>query len=730
EPERLTALAGEAGRAEDDPIETARLQRASALVNDGKSAVALAELGPAGEHDSLRLRYARVLLTLHADRELQFPKLRANLAVILRADPLFRDAFDVWLGLNPSKPELVAYLAELKSRSGPVAAWQRAEVQLRLGDAREAVHALEGIGESDRGVFSRADRVVARARFQLKEDDAGQAVYYGLLDRLDETTASLLFRDIAAIASAAERQEFASLGLEAKAAFFRRFWTARHPVPVQEQNPRLAEHYRRLAQALNDYTLQSNGRGYFTDLEVFRSFSPKLPYFDSKIVFDDGQASRYWLDPRGLLLVRHGESERQFGRRHVAGTEPAESWLISRYRSRPLLYHFVKRAPVGEWTLALNLAVAATRNAAASDDPEKILPELSPSVVPLYESRQTLHSIYQQVRDAQSLSDFGRLLRDESELTAAFVTAALAFDSTGYYTKDNTLPLAVSVVNLYAGGKPAIEVHFEADLSELDVRKLGEAPSLHATVMLYDRDWATLRQREQKTFPLQPPVGGKFKGFLGGVLLTDLEPEEYRLTLVVSQPDSGRVGLARGGHEVTYVPDRSLGVSDLVLLRQPRAKSKKGTDQTDTSAPWFPAPQRVVSDDAPIAIEFELYNVQPDEFGQARYEVEERILTLYEEPGFFGKLANYANLAGQMFFPLYTFAGQVGTMVVSQATASETDGLTMEKRVVEEAPASTINEKVRVDLQTLKPGVYTVYVTVRDLHTREVVSRFLTFQVA
>lgn len=728
EPERLAALVDAIPREGSGALERSRLAQAVALVNDGKAANALEELGPPNDDDSLGVRYARVLLRLDAERELRLPELRATLAGVLRADPYFADVFDVWMGLNPQNKELRAHAAALDVRAEPEAAWQRAEVLLRLGDPRRALNALTAIGSSDAALRNRADRTLAWAHFQLKEDAAGQAVYLRLLDRLDETTAALLFRDIAAIASPPERQEFASLGTAARSAFLRRFWSGRHPVPVQEGNPRLGEHYRRLARALAEYGLQSNGRGYFTDSEVFRSLSPALPYFDSRLVFEEGSAARYWLDPRGLLLMRHGESEVPLVGQSVAGTEPSQSWLISGYRSRPLLYHFVRRTTVGEWTLVLNLAVAATRSGATADDPERILPALSRSVLPLYESRFTLHPIYQSAGQARSPSDLQQLLRAESQLIAGFVTAALTFDSTAYYTKDNTLPLAVSVANFYFAGKPAIEVQFEADLSGIDARRLGEASTLVATVMLYDRDWTTLVQRVDTTFPLRFP-SSKHKGLVGSVLLSDLEPEDYRLTLSVYQPDSGRIGLARGRHEVTYIPNGSLGIGDLVLLRQPPPNEKRASPTTDASVSWVQAPQRVVSDGAPLRVEFEVYNLQPDDSGHVQYEVEEFVLTLYEEPGVLGKLAGWANLAGQMFFPLYTFAGQVGKTVLSQATASETDGLTVAKRPMEDAPAGAIAEHVRADLESLKSGVYTVYVTVRDLHSGELASRFLTFQI-
>lgn len=108
-----------------------------------------------------------------------------------------------------------------------------------------------------------------------------------------------------------------------------------------------------------------------------------------------------------------------------------------------------------------------------------------------------------------------------------------------------------------------------------------------------------------------------------------------------------------------------------------------------------------------MAIDFELYNLQANDSGQVRYEVEERVVTLYKEPGFFGKLAGYANLAGQIFFPLYTFTAQVGTLVLSQASARETDGLIVASRLVEHPPVATSEERVQIDLQALKPGVCT-----------------------
>ncbi len=71
----------------------------------------------------------------------------------------------------------------------------------------------------------------------------------------------------------------------------------------------------------------------------------------------------------------------------------------------------------------------------------------------------------------------------------------------------------------------------------------------------------------------------------------------------------------------------------------------------------------------------------------------------------------------------------LSAFTVSQAAASETDGIEVRKRVVERPAESTIREELQIDLSDFKPGVYTVYITVRDLVTGELNSRFLTLQL-
>ncbi|MFQ5792623.1 MAG: GWxTD domain-containing protein, partial [Acidobacteriota bacterium] len=434
--------AEEAFRHASHELAAARLGLAVSLVQQGEHKDALEvveEPGGVDDDHRNRLRFARVLLRLHADVKVRFSELRQELAPFLFSASSGSSVFDLWLGLNPEREELESVLEALRPLGTPFAAWQRAEVLLRLGKVQRALREIRDLEQgpsTDDELRNRILRAQARALFQLGSDGAGQSAYRRILHRLDEPTADLLYRDIAVLASPSERGQFPALSLEEKADFFWQFWMRRHPVPVEEVNPRLAEHYRRLDQALAEYPLQSTGHGYFTDEDTFLSYSPALPYYSSRATFNRGPASRYWIDHRGLILLLHGEPDLRIGPRSHGGSNKTESWAISRFQTRPLIFNFVKRPAVGEWTLVLSLAVAATRPS-APDDPTAVYEALARGVTRsygrLYQSRIRLHPIYRQVLEVRSRRDLLRAFRAESELMASFVTAGLGSDSTDYY---------------------------------------------------------------------------------------------------------------------------------------------------------------------------------------------------------------------------------------------------------------------------------------------------------
>ena len=158
-----------------------------------------------------------------------------------------------------------------------------------------------------------------------------------------------------------------------------------------------------------------------------------------------------------------------------------------------------------------------------------------------------MHPIYRAVLEARSQVDLERGLRAEHEQMASFVKAAMALDSTSYYTRENTLPMAVSVSNFYSEGLPGIDVDFAVDLSVLDLDKLNESSTLEATVLVYDKEWKEVLTQVDNEFSLWPPPSGKAKTFVGNLKVLDLDPNQYRLVLQINQSDTGRIGIARRG---------------------------------------------------------------------------------------------------------------------------------------------------------------------------------------
>jgi GWxTD domain-containing protein len=709
----------------------ARLGLAVSLFQLGRLDEALETIESESERsrEDYRFRYLHVLLRLNSGHDIGFSELRKELLPILSGSASHRDVFEVWLNLNPEEDELKSYLNRLKDDPAPDASWQRAEVLLRLHEADDALIELQKAAAVEGELQNRMDYARTRAYFQLKSDKAGQTMYHQILDHLEDETAERLFRDLAAITSPSERAQFEATATEEKGDFFRGFWMKRHPVPVQEVNPRLAEHFRRLAQALREYPLQSAGRGCFTDREVFLTHSPELAHYNPVVLFEMGQTAHYWIDHRGLVLLRQGEPAFKVGPQRRGGSNENESWAIAGTRGRPFVFNFVKRAQIDEFVLVLNLAVAATRPAAA-DDPLTVLESLTRNYRRLYQSRVRLHPVYRGVFDARSQVDLERGLRAESEQMAVIINAALASDSTSFYTRENTLRMAVSASDFYTEGQAAVDVDFAVDLSVLDLDKLDESSTLEATVLFYDQDWNELYTQVEEEFSLWPPPSGKAKTFVGNIQVLDIDPNQYRLVLQVYQAETGRVGIARGLHETMYVRAENLGLSDLYLRQLPvAAKGKEKREELSPDAPWLPVPARVIRRKVPSKIEFELYNLKADESGLARYEIEERVLTLYKKPGILSQIAGYGNMAGQMFFPLYTFVAQAGRFALTQALASETAGIEVQTRTVETPADASLKEELQMDLSEFKPGVYTVYITVRDRVSNEISSRFLTLQI-
>jgi tetratricopeptide (TPR) repeat protein len=276
---------------------------------------------------------------------------RRGLECALAREPGYRDAWALWTTLYRGDDErsgMVEILA--RHRGSPMVDLWRAEllVELRRYEAADAL--LDSLGRALPD--DPAPRAwLARALFEEGRDAEAHRAYEAALRRAALDTGDVLWHQVRSIATPDERTAYARTGPWGREAFLRLFWARRDPDLTAPVNPRLGEHFRRLADAHLRFALlhpqsrwfHSRARRTVTgglgippdiDLGAIRSdiagtrqsrlgdeavsagLGDRLdPASEETANLEDG------LDDRGRVLVRYGEPDE----RYVWSTD-AETW--------------------------------------------------------------------------------------------------------------------------------------------------------------------------------------------------------------------------------------------------------------------------------------------------------------------------------------------------------------------------------------------------------------------
>jgi len=217
--------------------------------------------------------------------------------------------------------------ASTSAGSHPEVLLARGRVEREVGDADSAITAFR------RYVSSGANRAlglyeVSRTRLWVGDLD-GQLAYYEGAGYDDSAAVAAYRADLALIASDSVLKQFDAARGAARASMLRDFWTVRDQHDLQGPGARLAEHHRRFFYSRRNFFLAGTNRHYDI-LERFRSGNPD---------FDD----------RGIIYIRHGEPDARASYRG-AGVEANESWRYSR-PDGDLVFHFVAREDVQDYKL-------------------------------------------------------------------------------------------------------------------------------------------------------------------------------------------------------------------------------------------------------------------------------------------------------------------------------------------------------------------------------------------
>ncbi len=186
----------------------------------------------------------------------------------------------------------------------------------------------QGLYEAAENIYRESDLAdqaitrLAKARLdfaRMRPEEGTRSVEEAITNLSRKVDALILFEEIKTIASPEELAAFERIeNVEGYQRFFNVFWNRRNPMPAAPYNARMAEHYRRLRKAEQDYLfngLRSWFRSMFTHDEAY--FPPT--YLLSSDFTD-----------QGIVFIRHGEPDD-----YTIGE--ANSWL---YHDSVLVFHF------------------------------------------------------------------------------------------------------------------------------------------------------------------------------------------------------------------------------------------------------------------------------------------------------------------------------------------------------------------------------------------------------
>jgi GWxTD domain-containing protein len=180
---------------------------------------------------------------------------------------------------------------------------------------------------------------MARVYYQKEDPQTAQDYYWKGIDEIqNEVSADLELEDIKYILTDEELESYHSLQtIEDKKEFFKSFWILRNPTPAATVNVRLAEHYRRMLYAEENYEYDGF-RTWFQDPD-------ELNYLQ----YPNTNELNHEFNDKGLIYIRHGEPD---DRAFTIGDDIPinESWMYYQRGDMPQMdFHFYIGTTGNDW---------------------------------------------------------------------------------------------------------------------------------------------------------------------------------------------------------------------------------------------------------------------------------------------------------------------------------------------------------------------------------------------
>ena len=573
----------------------------------------------------------------------------------------------------------------------------------------------------------------ARIYYQQKNTERAQGFVEQAIEKIESPLeAALVFDDFKYIINDEELTLYRTLDTpEEYQAFFQAFWVRRNLLPARPLNLRLAEHYRRLLVAEQDYAYDGF-RLWYSD-----------PDRRGDLVFPAAYALNQEFNDKGLIFIRHGEPddrEAQVGGdmefRTVidntdvygtpaeystsAGWRPNESWRYNlprqmdfhfgvdeggganNWRLTPALTNFGMLESRERWGPPYSEMTRAARAMAeiqgqkgltfsASDAVARSLDEeVSDDEAAARDSARAASPNRSRVAEQnRSLLEFITLRQRMVERSREAVTLALTTDQHTWQDNVELIPMPYFPA-VFRGddGQTRLEIHFALPLGTITnaLDNPGNTFLIELGYAVHDTAWRSIAG-EVKT--KRVPTNSDPTAALIDFYQFSVPPDSYHVSLHGFTTGTGQVG---GDTFSARLPDFSqptLAMSDLLLADYigPARMSRYDRGELHVS----PNPFLRFSTQQPVFVYFEVYHLQLNKNDQTRYTVE------------------------------YTLTPQASKKVLGVFDRKTQPALSLSTRQSGEDPSPV--EWTEIDVRKVDPGDYILTVTITDRLTDETYER-------
>lgn len=500
--------------------------------------------------------------------------------------------------LNPLDNPDQKQLEWLRSRNSPFDHFMVGEKYRRMGLFAKADSILSNLINNPLDI-SKIPIYLARVRlyYQMGRDAEAEQDYWAALDKVRSYFEFQFFFEEIKFMMSDSDLKVRLPNMIAIRQFYKRFWSSHNIFPGSRVNLRLAEHYRRLIFAEQNY------RFYGDRLDV------NTPEYGRILDFPDIFYKNQKFNDKGLVYLRYGHPD-EIAVSPSAGSLSNESWLYRETASNPkLIFHFEigRDAKPTDWRLV-----------ALPSDPSMVESRLGWD--------NLLDTYYTAATQMDQISAIAQIQVDSKNKVLQ------AMDRQRPFSMSQVEPMYLSVdpVQFWDElGNPYLDINIGIPMDQL-------SPLVNHS---YETGFATLDTMgnilEKRSLEINDSLNPEntfftktFKAF----------PNQNTVIIAahVREPDSNRIGGIKFKKSLRHQNSGGPEISDILLATR-IVPAQGALEHTHQGLDIHPNPSGRFDKNEPLFLYYEIYNLKPDN-GLRRYKIERSVEHIQQGKSLFGRI--------------------------------------------------------------------------------------------